>query len=136
MLPSRWAGIRPSKPHDVFAIFFRKFAARIDVERIVKRLHLLPESLHFCGESVRFHIVLRSPHGAGVFETHLLRAFVAEFDEARVPFASDATGKVVLLAHEDVSAISKLIKRNTTVHTWLLRRVRFMLPSLRLIAEF
>ena len=73
---------------DLRAVLFSELAARVGVERVVQRLHLLPQPLHLGRERVRFHVVLGSPHRARVFETHLFRAFVAELNEAHVVFAN------------------------------------------------
>ena len=61
--------------------------ARVGVERIVKRLDLLPEPFHFSRKRVRLHVVLCAPHRAGIFEAHLARAFVAQFDKALIVLA-------------------------------------------------
>src|SRR5882762_9613308 len=73
--------------YDVFAILLRKFATRVGVERVVKRLDLLPQPLHFSGESVGCHIVLGAPHRSSVLETHFDRALVTQFDKALIVFS-------------------------------------------------
>src|SRR5688572_3243239 len=69
-----------------FAILFRQLVTSVGIERIVKRLNLLPQALHLRSESIRVHIILFAPHCSGVFETHFFSALVTKFDKARVIF--------------------------------------------------
>ena len=56
----------------------------VGVQFQVQRPHLLPEAIELLGELVGRHVVLRTPHRAGVAEAELARAFVRQLHEPRV----------------------------------------------------
>src|SRR6185369_2998260 len=72
----------------ILAVLLGKLSSRVSVERIIKRFDLLPQALHFSSKSIGRHVVLLTPHCSGVFESQLLRALVAELDEAHIVFAN------------------------------------------------
>ena len=65
------------------AVFFVQASAHVGVEREVERPDLVPQAVEFLGEIVGRHVVFGAPHGAGVLEAELARAFVGELDVAR-----------------------------------------------------
>ena len=67
---------------DSVTVFLAKLVARVGVQREVERLDLLPQAVDFLGEVVGRHVVLRTPHRAGVGEAELFRALVREIDVA------------------------------------------------------
>ncbi len=64
------------------AVLFAKLVAHVGVQAQVERLHLFPQPVDFFGVIGGRHVVLGSPHGAGVRETNLTGALVGKFDVA------------------------------------------------------
>ena len=83
MLPSRWAGDRAVGRHEI-AVLLAQLHPHVGVQFQVERPHLLPEAIELLGELVGRHVVLRTPHRAGVAEAELARALVRQLDESRV----------------------------------------------------
>ncbi len=69
------------------AVFLGQLPADVGVQRNVERADLLPQAIHFGGELVRSHVVIRAPHRAGVGKAHFARALIREDDHARVALA-------------------------------------------------
>ena len=83
MLPSRWAGIGPLAGTRS-PCFSCSLNPHVGVQFQVERPHLLPEAIELLGELVGRHVVLRTPHRAGVAEAELARALVRQLHESCV----------------------------------------------------
>ena len=69
---------------DVRPVVIRELRSHMALQVVVKRLDLVPEPVDLGREVIGRHVVLRTPHGAGVGEPEIPRALVREFHETLV----------------------------------------------------
>ncbi|KIQ98243.1 hypothetical protein TI01_0233 [Lysobacter sp. A03] len=103
----------------VLAVLRVQAGACVAVQLLVERFDLAPQAVGFGGQLDRAHVIARSPHLAGIGESHVARAFIDQLDEThvilahrlgdRVPAAPGVQLRVVVAAGtQDIFQLAQL----------------------------